>query len=674
MINFNKPCHLLFGAPTLQGLLVWYCMIFKLKQLFLYFTLLMILISPLRLLASQEETQPFSSLKNTPLGLRLLEAEKQHKQKPIETLEQLNLLRASDDWEYTPAINAKYHILKIQIKKALSSPREEKKAVEELIKYAQETNITWLTLEANYQSANINLMQNGDNTYVNNIIEETLITAIDINFNHLVGRLYNLRAITKQNSGDNSGALKDYLLALDALTRYVDEDWTIKIYSNMSIIYLEIENFVKGLQINELAFELYNDGQRDNAQLETSLLIMKALFLRKLGNSDEAINTLYLAKESAIKTGSINLILNVKNNLSGILLQTKRINEAKQEVQECIDESIKHGVNSVLHHCRSNLGNIEIELGNYPAAIELLIKAKDSFEKQKNTKAMIQQQLSLSYAYEHSGNHRNALIQLKSYYEKHLELLFSERAKEITEIHESYETKLKNKQIALLKINNDLQSAKLNEKELSNKLLTLVSVFSFFVLLVIIRRYASIWKYKNKLEKSNMTLLNKSLIDPLTKLGNRRALTDYIKAFDTKPSKEEVGHCIVIIDIDHFKQVNDTYGHSVGDKVLIEVAKLLSTQIRENDILVRWGGEEFILVIENEREVNVFSMVDRIIQTISNEAIKTTFGDLNITISAGETTVLTSNLNSDKWPAILNSIDSALYTAKENGRNQVVMV
>ncbi|MDI4654702.1 GGDEF domain-containing protein [Pseudoalteromonas sp. 0303] len=111
-----------------------------------------------------------------------------------------------------------------------------------------------------------------------------------------------------------------------------------------------------------------------------------------------------------------------------------------------------------------------------------------------------------------------------------------------------------------------------------------------------------------------------------------------------------------------------------GDEVLIAVANLLGSQTRENDVLVRWGGEEFILVVENKQKDNVISIVDRIIKTISNQAVNTTLGDLDITISAGATSVKNGNLNSLTWPKILNCIDEALYTAKHNGRNQAVVI
>lgn len=664
----------IFSIKTLQGPIQGDYMAYCLKKIFLYFTLLVILIYPLQALTYPEEIHPFSSLKTTPLGLQLLEAEDKYKKNPLQTLKQLNNWKASKNWENSPTINAKYYILKILIHRALSSTSEERKAIEELKKYAQEVNVTWLKLEANYQNANFNLIHDGNNKLVKNIIDETLEPAIKINFNHLVGRLYNLRAITKQNNGDNNGALKDYFQALEALERYHTEDWLIKIYSNISIIYLQIEDFSKGLEINDLAFKIYNDEQRENAQLKTSLLIMRSLFLKNLSKNDEAIRALYLAKESASKTGSISLILNVKNNLSGMLLQAKRIKEAKLEVQECIDESIKHGVNSVLHYCRSNLGHIEIELGNYATAIELLTEAKNSFEKQDNFKAMIQQQYSLSNAYELAGEHYSALIEIKSYYKKYIELMFSERAREVTKIHEDYQTRLKDNEIEMLKIQNDLQSVRLQEKELSNTLLILFSFISFFVLYLLVRRYVSIRKYKNKLEKTNTILKNKIQIDPLTKLGNRRALTEYIENFDIESNTDVPEYLLIMIDIDHFKQVNDTFGHSVGDEVLIAVANLLGSQTRENDVLVRWGGEEFILVVENKQKDNVISIVDRIIKTISNQAVNTTLGDLDITISAGATSVKNGNLNSLTWPKILNCIDEALYTAKHNGRNQAVVI
>lgn len=637
-----------------------------------YFFILMLILSP-QTVASPDELLPYAELSGTELGQKLILIEAIIKQDPKLALAQLTQLKSSNKWQHKPIFNAKYYIIKFHIHRALSSPTDANIVIKEMATYAINNKLNWLTLEAKYYQANIILMQNGNNIAILNIIETALPLAIKINFSHLVGRFYNLRAISLQNSGNNEAALIDYHQAIDILSHYPNESWLIKIYSNISIVYLELEDLSKGLEFNQLAFDIYEKEAKDDAELKTSLLIMKAVFFKRLHADKKAITTLYLAKESAEKSGSINLILNVKNNLSGMLLKNKKVNDAKEIAQECIELSIEHNIISSLYYCRSNLGQIEMELGNYPAAIELLSQAKEGFKQQNSIKAMIEQQRSLSHVYERSGDFYNALKLHKEYYQSNIELMFNERTSEILKLQESYEAKLKEKQITLLSTKNDLQTVKIKQKELNNRLLALASSIVFVLLIFFIRRYILVNKQKMVLEKSNTKLFNTSLIDPLTKIANRRALNEHIKKFDNEDYKTEIHHCITIIDIDHFKQVNDTYGHSVGDEVIVIIVDRLKTQIRQNDMLARWGGEEFILLIENPENTDGYLIINRIIKTISSTPVKTSVGNLHITISAGATSVSADKVNSDLWPKLLHSIDIALYKAKESGRNQVQM-
>lgn len=452
--------------------------ILNLKTLFSYFIFLCTVYTPLPILAATSEFYPYDHLNKTKLDLALLDVEKSYQNEASKALEYLNFLKKSDGWVNTPTTTARYYSLKLKILSRLSASKEIKALIEEFTQFANSTGIEWLVLESYYHRADAALINDGDNNTTLELINRTLPKAIEINFQHLVARLYNLRAIAKQNSGDNSGALKDFHLALNNSSSYQNEGWAITIYSNMSIIYLEIEDYAKGLEINDLAFELFKEEKIKNDQIETSLLIMKALFLKNTNDYEQAIKTFYQAENSAIKSGLINLILNVKSNLSGALLADNKTNEAKKVVLECIADSIQHSLSSTLSYCQSNLAHIEIELGNYSEAITLLKEAKSSFEKKKNMKAAIQQELSLSVAYERSGDYYTALQQLKKYYEQNIDLMFNERTKEISRIEEAFEAKLKDKQIALLKANNELQSARLRENTLTNQLIIFISIFS----------------------------------------------------------------------------------------------------------------------------------------------------------------------------------------------------
>lgn len=137
---------------------------------------------------------------------------------------------------------------------------------------------------------------------------------------------------------------------------------------------------------------------------------------------------------------------------------------------------------------------------------------------------------------------------------------------------------------------------------------------------------------------------------------------------------KSIEHYVVILDIDHFKNVNDTYGHMVGDEILGIVANRLSAETRDKDKLVRWGGEEFILVIAGENKDNKTSVANRIIKTISSKAITTSVGEIRVTVSAGATNIKPGQLNKETWPEVLKKVDSALYLAKEGGRNQAVLI
>ncbi|MBQ0783047.1 MAG: GGDEF domain-containing protein [Amphritea sp.] len=156
-----------------------------------------------------------------------------------------------------------------------------------------------------------------------------------------------------------------------------------------------------------------------------------------------------------------------------------------------------------------------------------------------------------------------------------------------------------------------------------------------------------------------------AITDPLTGVFNRNHLDNVLS--------QEVGRCLrynqifglLIIDIDKFKSVNDTFGHATGDKVLQKTAQVLSQSIRENDTLIRWGGEEFIVIALEVDELNLLQLCEKLRGKIENEGYATAG---KITVSIG-TTLFRKN---DTKEALISRADKALYEAKEKGRNITV--
>jgi diguanylate cyclase (GGDEF)-like protein len=155
-----------------------------------------------------------------------------------------------------------------------------------------------------------------------------------------------------------------------------------------------------------------------------------------------------------------------------------------------------------------------------------------------------------------------------------------------------------------------------------------------------------------------------ALTDELTKLPNRRALAQRFLQEMQRARRHHKGFTFVMIDIDHFKQVNDTYGHLNGDAVLSELATLLTTAARESDICARYGGEEFALILPETTEAGARVLAERVRAKV---AAATFPGGLKLTISVG----VAASDEPALFTQLIDRADQALYAAKQGGRNQV---
>jgi diguanylate cyclase (GGDEF)-like protein len=174
----------------------------------------------------------------------------------------------------------------------------------------------------------------------------------------------------------------------------------------------------------------------------------------------------------------------------------------------------------------------------------------------------------------------------------------------------------------------------------------------------------SVRRYQNRIEKSAAT-------DPLTKLLNRQAF-DFVfqqAILDSERSRQTL--CVALMDIDHFKKINDKHGHLVGDHVLREIAAISRRSLRESDVICRWGGEEFLLLLKNCSLEKATSIAENLRSTIAaNDFSRTTDltkGRLSLTVSMG----VAECKPQESEDSVFERADVALYQAKENGRNSV---
>jgi diguanylate cyclase (GGDEF)-like protein len=160
------------------------------------------------------------------------------------------------------------------------------------------------------------------------------------------------------------------------------------------------------------------------------------------------------------------------------------------------------------------------------------------------------------------------------------------------------------------------------------------------------------------------TLKEEAIRDPLTNLYNRRFLRDYLSRELMRAARENIRVAVIMIDLDHFKQVNDTAGHAAGDLVLTEIATLLKRHIRGTDIACRYGGEEFTLVLPNATLQSARSRGEAICSAVREESGRL----IGVTASLG---VAVFPDHAAEPESLLRAADAALYEAKRRGRNQV---
>jgi len=159
-----------------------------------------------------------------------------------------------------------------------------------------------------------------------------------------------------------------------------------------------------------------------------------------------------------------------------------------------------------------------------------------------------------------------------------------------------------------------------------------------------------------------------SLLDPLTQVYNKKGILNFLEKFlanFVRYKKEPFS--VLMLDIDYFKKINDTYGHLAGDFVLKEFVKIIRDKIRSSDILGRFGGEEFVLILPNTKVSGALKLAQRIKDEVENHLFEYGKDKIKFTTSIG---ITSSSLN-DNVETLLERVDEALYDAKKKGRNRI---
>jgi len=193
-------------------------------------------------------------------------------------------------------------------------------------------------------------------------------------------------------------------------------------------------------------------------------------------------------------------------------------------------------------------------------------------------------------------------------------------------------------------------------------------ILAFTILVVFSTLFALEINYMQKqLEMENRVLGEAANYDSLTRLLNRRCMNEYLKQALEEAEERGQQFCIMLVDIDDFKKVNDTYGHDCGDEVLIAIANAIVTDVREEDAVCRWGGEEILILIKSDLDV-ARRVGERIRKDAMNTAVNHADGKVQVTLTIG----VADHKKKQTIRAMIEEADRNMYYGKAHGKNQVV--
>ncbi len=283
-----------------------------------------------------------------------------------------------------------------------------------------------------------------------------------------------------------------------------------------------------------------------------------------------------------------------------------------------------------------------------------------------------------SLAYEADEQYEQALTYYKKFHSADVTLRNKTNNKVVLALKEQFEADQKEQEIRRLEQQNELKKIKISNQRMQIGLFIGLGAAIFLMMLLQYNRNITISRKNKKLDVLNQRLKDQSLRDPLTGLYNRRMLEELEdqlagnSLLEIKGDSDRLNVGMVMLDIDNFKEVNDTYGHDVGDNVIKHLSNEISQELRRGDIAIRLGGEEFLVVLFNVDEEGASAFCKRLLKTRNENTIIAGDHDLTVTASLGYVVFPFSLDDTDwlDWDEAIKIADNLLYRAKRNGRNR----
>lgn len=439
-------------------------------------------------------------------------------------------------------------------------------------------------------------------------------------------------------------------------------------------VYMAMTNWDKALQVVQEGLVIATEA--GSVKLAGTFYLNQGAIFTSLGRAKPALESYERALKIGQQAGLVGLQGTALNNIGDGYLIARNYPKAEVYARQALLKFQEAGEMGGVATAQSNVGFALIGQGKVKEGVSE-VRAAIEFNREAGAKADQEEILGeLGRMYEAAGMYREAVATIREQQALTAQLFRADREKSVATLQEQFDSVQRQKQIEWLARENSLKDAEISNQRLQKIVTALGAVVTIMGGVFIFLLYRRVKKTNQKLREANLQLEFHSVRDPLTGLFNRRSFLDLMgrRSIDSKTGRrgDDNPDGLMILDVDFFKNINDTLGHAGGDVVLVEIAKRLNSTVRDTDIVMRWGGEEFLIYSPKANTEHLKSLAHRVLKVIGESPMEVAGKSMTITVTGGFLSLPFSGLSETdcNWEKAMQIADMALYLGKVNGRNR----
>jgi diguanylate cyclase (GGDEF)-like protein len=445
-----------------------------------------------------------------------------------------------------------------------------------------------------------------------------------------------------------------------------------KVYSLSALAYIAARNAQPELAVRSIAQARRMAAALPDAMAMTRVKLNEARVADLRGDAEGTLRATEEAFGLAQRAGARHMAALLQANLSDVYVKSRRPQDALRAADAALP------VMQEFHDLRmervliNNAGLAKIGLHRIPEGKQDLARMLQLWEQSGQVADEVQTLREFGEALGAAGDARGAL---ELYHrERTLSAQVMQRSQSLVlkEMQTRYDAEAKQRSIDLVRRDNEVKTASLTNRDLMQRIWLLVAAVMALSVVLAVLLYRRVRETNRQLEASHARLRVASERDPLTDLANRRHFHAVMGQRHQDPGEGFSG-ALLLVDIDHFKHINDGHGHAAGDVVLVEVARRLNAAVRGDDLVVRWGGEEFLILASRLTTEQTDQLAARVLTSIGSTPVMADNEALWVTASIGYACFPLPPYGVPvNWEQAVNLSDMALYTAKSQGRNRAI--